>query len=192
MEAYKLQLKLFADSSSTPELDAFVAIFHGFIRDKQLGDETLIDVADYAHVHEGPGIALIGHEADYFMDLGAGRLGLLYNRKRPPAGPLEASVAQSMARVLRAALLLEAQTDAKARIRFKTDEALLRLNDRLHFPNTKQTFAQLRPALETSLQKIYGDRLELMQEGSEKELFSVRIKAPGAATLSALQQRMNG
>src|SRR5688500_9263262 len=111
MEAYKLQLKLFADASSKPELEAFVPVFHGFIRDQQLAGEVLIDVADYAHVHQGPGIALIGHEADYFMDQGEGRLGVLYNRKRPPAGSLESSVAQAFGRALRAAALLEAQTE---------------------------------------------------------------------------------
>ena len=48
----------------------------------------MIDVANYAHVPKGPGVALIGHGTDYFIDEGEGRLGLLYNRKRgaPDAG----------------------------------------------------------------------------------------------------------
>ena len=44
--------------------------------------KLLLDVADYKHVQEGPGIVLIGHEADYSLDLGGGRAGLVYDRNR--------------------------------------------------------------------------------------------------------------
>ena len=88
MDAHKLQLKLFADAQPGRSLEDFIPVFHRWIKDRVLTDDTLVDVANYAHVPEGPGVVLIGHGADYFMDEGGGRLGLLFNRKRaePPAG----------------------------------------------------------------------------------------------------------
>src|SRR4051812_7576093 len=88
MDAQKLQLKIFVNADAAPSIDreAFIAIFHRWIKDRTL-PELMIDVANYAHVPEGPSVALIGHGADYFIDEAEGRLGLLYNRKRssPPA-----------------------------------------------------------------------------------------------------------
>ncbi|HEV8246140.1 MAG TPA: hypothetical protein VGP93_10250, partial [Polyangiaceae bacterium] len=78
MESPKIQVKYFAVEPIA--LEHFVPVFHRFIRDHVL-DELLIDVADYAHVHHGPGVVLVGHAADYYMDQGEGRLGLLYSRK---------------------------------------------------------------------------------------------------------------
>ena len=67
----------------------------------------MIDVANYAHVPKGPGVVLIGHGSDYFIDEGEGRLGLLHSRKRgaPDAGD---RLADAFRRTLHAASLLEA------------------------------------------------------------------------------------
>ena len=67
--------------------------------------ELLIDVANYAHVPKGPGVVLIGHGSDYFMDEGEGRLGLLYNRKRAGRRPASAWRTPSAARCTPAQLL---------------------------------------------------------------------------------------
>jgi hypothetical protein len=190
MDTYKLQLKLFVDPSSTPELEAFVPVFHGFIRDKKLDGEVLVDVADYAHVHQGPGVVLIGHDCDYYTDLGGGRLGLLYNKKRGGPSDLGESLVEAFRRALRVCVLLEAEADPKARVRFGTDEALLRLTDRLRATNTANTFTALQPALEAGLARVYGEGFELMQEGSEKDPFTVRIKAKQRASASSLLERL--
>ena len=81
MQSPKIQVKYF--TQEPVELEHFVPVFHRWIRDRVL-DDMVIDVADYAHVHHGPGIVLIGNAVDYFMDQGEGRLGLLYSRKRDP------------------------------------------------------------------------------------------------------------
>ncbi len=70
-------------------------------------EELLIDVADYLHVPNGPGLLLIGHEADYSLDNRAGRLGLLYNRKKQLEGTTQEKLAQAARAVLTAAQILE-------------------------------------------------------------------------------------
>ncbi|MDB4980878.1 MAG: hypothetical protein JWM82_1630, partial [Myxococcales bacterium] len=71
MDAHKLQLKLYLtpESARAVQAEAFVPVFHRFIKDKVL-PELVIDVANYDHVPKGPGVVLIGHGSDYFLDEG--------------------------------------------------------------------------------------------------------------------------
>jgi hypothetical protein len=190
MEAHKLQLKFYLDTSSLPELHAFVPVLHGVIRDKKLGSEVLIDVVDYSHVHQGPGVVLIGHEADYYIDQGEGRLGLLYSKKRGGPGDLESSISDAFSHALTMCVILETAFETLKPLRFKTDEVLLRINDRLVAANGKEHFEQLAPAFKAGLQKVYGSGFELMQEGGPRELFTLRVKATGAARAAELQARL--
>ena len=56
-------------------------MLHGWIRHDVLGT-LLVDVADYTHVHHGPGVILVAREELYSMDESDGRLGLLYEQLR--------------------------------------------------------------------------------------------------------------
>ena len=75
-------VKLFLTDSSGLDLDSFIPVFHEWIREKRLPDHLLIDVADYRHVPNGPGVMIIAHEAHYGIDSGNGEPGFLYTRKR--------------------------------------------------------------------------------------------------------------
>ena len=63
MQAQKLQVKFFANAEISET--ALVPVFHDWIRERVVPDELLIDVADYSHVPDGPGVMIIGHHADY-------------------------------------------------------------------------------------------------------------------------------
>jgi hypothetical protein len=73
----RLELKLFAEPNGVPEARDLVPVFHGWIRDRRIPHELLIDVADYSHVHQGPGVILVGHRAMYGIDRTDGRPGFL-------------------------------------------------------------------------------------------------------------------
>ncbi len=120
--------------------------------------ELMIDVANYAHVPKGPGVVLIGHGNDYFIDEGEGRLGLLYNRKRGAPEPGQ-RLADAFRRTLHAASLLESDATLAAggaKLRFRTDELLLRINDRLGAPNDDETFAAIKPELDGFCRELFG------------------------------------
>src|SRR6478609_8604290 len=86
MESHKLAVKFFVENGAEAPLEEFVPVFHRWIQGKLLEGHQLIDVANYAHVHEGPGTVLVSHEANIHADLGDGKLGLLYIRKQPGGG----------------------------------------------------------------------------------------------------------
>ena len=77
----KLNLKLFIENPEALDVKAVIPVFHGWIRDNLL-DGLPIDVADYKHVPNGPGLMLIGHDGDYAIDFANGRSGLWYSHKR--------------------------------------------------------------------------------------------------------------
>jgi hypothetical protein len=190
LTAHKLQVKFYVADPKGFALQPVVAIFHDWIKRRAL-DELLIDVADYGHVHRGPGVLLVGHAADYYLELGEGRPGLLFSRKRDAPAPQEL-LSDGVRRALAACELLEKEPELAGSVRFSTDEVLFRINDRLRAPNTAETFANVRPELEAFARRLYGTDVSLVHEGSERELFSVRVIARGAVPVATLLDRLGG
>ncbi|HEY4016100.1 MAG TPA: hypothetical protein VGM06_22350 [Polyangiaceae bacterium] len=191
MIAQKLQLKIFVTPESAAAVDpeVYIPVFHRWIKEHAL-PELLVDVASYLHVPSGPGVALIGHESDYFMDFGEGRLGLLHNRKRNVAAPTD-PLGDLARRTFYAAHLLEQDPAFGGRLRFATGELLFRINDRLAAPAGDAALASVRPELEALVRRLYGAPVDLARHGGAKDLFAVRIAAAGAP-LAALLERAGG
>jgi hypothetical protein len=190
MLSKKLQLKFYLERNGKPlELESFVPVFHDWIRRDALG-ELLIDVADYAHVQDGPGVVLIGHASDYFLDLGDGRPGLLYTRKRDASESGPERVAEAFRRALKACRLLEQAEPLAGHVRFRTDEVLVRVVDRASTANDDQNFNELRGELEATLAQLWaGASVRIEREGSPKELLTARVRAASAPTLDTLLNR---
>src|SRR4051812_29169568 len=144
MLSERLQLKLYLEPSTHFEVEALIPVFHRFIRE-QLIKELLIDVVDYSHVPDGPGVVLIGHAADYYVGALDGSYGLTYSLKRGTATP-EARLEDSLRRLINAARVLEKESGLG--LRFKTSELSLRLTDRLRAPNDDETFALSKSEVE--------------------------------------------
>jgi hypothetical protein len=192
MNAHKLQLKIYATPAAAKavEPEALIPVFHRWIKDHVL-PELVIDVANYGHVPEGPGVVLIGHGADYFMDDGEGRLGLLHNRKRLGAAE-DARLTDLARRTLHAAALLEKEPALGGKLTFATNELLFRINDRLATPNTDATFAALKGELEALGKQLFAGPFELQRVGGPKELFGARFKSAASVPLATLLERAGG
>jgi hypothetical protein len=191
MDAQKLQLKIFVapESARGLEPEAFIPVFHRWIKERVL-PELMIDVANYVHVPQGPGVVLIGHGSDYFMDQGEARLGLLHNRKRCGVAAPD-RLADLARRTLHAASILERDPVLSGKLRFATDELLFRINDR-RTPNSDATFAAVRPELEALAKRMFEGPFEVARTGGPKELFTVRIKAAASLPLATLLARAGG
>lgn len=192
MHTPKYELKWFLDDASDMALEAFIPVFHHWIQ-RQCLEELLIDVADYRHVHNGPGVILIAHDAHYAMDAADGRLGLLYSRRRethPSRHPIE-DTRERLASVFLCALSachrLEAEAAFQGQLRFRTDRVRLRVNDRLLAPNTHETFQAVYAELAPFLRSLYPDQIVEVSHASEAaSRLTVEIKAaenPGVETL---------
>jgi hypothetical protein len=192
MESHKLCVKLFADGAAGLPLGAFVPVFHGWIRDQSLPEHLLIDVADYAHVPGGPGTVLVAHEANIHFDRADGAPGLLYVRKQPVAAAGR-SFRRRLASVFRAALQAAEKLQAEPALgglRFRGDEAVFRVNDRLLAPNNEATFSRISPDLQAFVAELYRGDAALEHKHDAERLFEVRIKSTASASVTELLARL--
>src|ERR1700761_9533692 len=107
MDLHKINIKLLA-TSDLAHAD-FVPIFHHWIQNQSLPNHLLIDVANYDHVHAGPGTLIVAREANIHMDHGQNQLGLLYVRKLPytDSETFEQNLQHTLADALAAAAKLQ-------------------------------------------------------------------------------------
>jgi len=173
MNIQHINVKFFIENPESVNLADYSVVFNTWIQRHAL-EELLIDVADYLHVHNGPGLILIGYEADYSLDDRAGRLGLLYNRKGQLEGTTQEKLAQAVRATLTAAQLLEKENGLK----FNGQEVQVIINDRLLTPNKAETFAALEPELKTFFDKLYnGTEYTITNNADPRERFTVNVKA---------------
>src|SRR5258706_8490650 len=151
METHKIIVKFFAEDGSRVRGEEFVPIFHSWIQQQAIPAHLLIDVADYQHVPNGPGTVLVAHEANFSTDHEDGKLGLMYVRKQPAPGDFFERLKLSFRSCLQGCARLEAD----AKLRFKTDHSILRLNDRLLAPNSGETFKATQPDLTRLIDQLY-------------------------------------
>lgn len=177
MSAKRVDVKLFASNASKVEPKELIPVFHGFIQRSAVEGELLIDVADYSHVVDGPGVMLIGHEGHYGYDLTKGRPGLLYSQRRARIDDsYEAAVAYGLRQALRVASLLEKEESLAGRLKFTGEQLFIRFNDRLNAPNTPATWERVRPAVTAVLGKAFGNRYSAQPaETGTGELFTVDV-----------------
>ncbi len=147
LESQKFAVKIFLEKGQDIPFSKFVPVFHTWIQQQSVADHLLIDVANYAHVVDGPGVVLVSHEANIHIDETGGQRGLLYVRKQPLAGSFAKRAGQIIGYALGLAHRLEHESPFANRLKFDPSHLSFRINDRLHVQNTAETFEQLRPIL---------------------------------------------
>lgn len=185
VDLQRLNVKLYlADEDGLSPEDAF-RVFNAWIREAK--DETLIDVADYTHLSRGPQTVLVGHEANYVLDNTDGRMGLLYGRKAPTRGSARDRLREALVTSLRACRRLEADPDLAGRVRFRADEILLVVNDRLRAPNNDATLASLQGDLDAVLDELFaGAATQVTRDDAERDRFALHVRAEGAFEVATL------
>jgi len=191
VELQHINVKLLLKAPERVDLHAVVSVYHSWIQD-QSTDELLLDVASYAHVKDGPGVILIGHESDYSLDMTDGRLGFRYNRKALGDGNNQSRLEQAVSAALRAVERLE--TDERIENSFQFDGRNIELffNDRLLAPNTDQTQLAADSELRIFLNRLAASEpYSLLYEADSRRLFGVRVQFEREFTVSELLQNLS-
>jgi hypothetical protein len=186
----RINVKFFLDDPGSLAPEEAFKILNTWI--PQTPDETLIDVADYSHVPDGPVTLLVGHEANYSIDDGQGRRGLVYARKQPLPGSLSERLRATLRAALQACRRLEEEPDLQDRVSFRTDEFLLVANDRLRASNSAATLTALQPQLDPILSALYGDSTFTYERTSDSaERFAVRVKSNSSLDTATLLENLS-
>lgn len=161
------------------ELEEFQKVFHRFVSEQSL-DGMLIDVVDYRHVPNGPGVMLIGLEGDYSIN----EAGLRYNRK----APLPGGNADQFRQAFSAAATVVARLEAEfAGLKFCRKMFDLTVNDRAIAPNTAETFATMKTDLEAFAKNELGaSGVTLTHQSNPRQLFGVTLELAEACDLGRL------
>lgn len=191
LELQHVNVKLFLENPNELDLGAVINVFHSWIQG-QVCEELLLDVADYRHVHHGPGIVLIGHEADYAVDNTNGRWGVRYNRKAKLDGSNRSRLVQSVRAAIIATERLQQDARLHGRCNFNGQEIEIFVNDRLLAPNRPQTKQVLEPEFQAFVGELFGDvRYALNFDSDTRRLFGVTIKASRRLKLTDLLENLN-
>ncbi len=154
MNPKRIAVKIF---STAPEagvdLAPFIPLFHRVIQQGSF-EGLLVDVADYIHVPDGPGVILVGHDVDYGIDSVGGRTGLLTVRKRAGDVPLAELLQDTLRRALGAAKQIE--EDPSSGIRFDFGQVEVQLLDRLAAGNDAAGFEAAKGGVESVAAQLYG------------------------------------
>jgi hypothetical protein len=190
MELQHINVKLYLQDSRAVKLEALVPVFHAWIQNR-VCDELLIDVADYRHVHAGPGVVLIGHQADYSLDDTDDRLGIRYNRKATVEGSNHDRFSQALRSALQACQRLESDEKLGDSIRFDRQNIKLFVNDRMLAPNTGSPTDSVQAELRDFFEGALGHReFEMKFESNPRSLFGVTVRAARPVELDGVLARL--
>jgi hypothetical protein len=184
MELQKIEIKFFAVEREPVPLSAFIDLFHGWI---QASDGVFHDVADYSHMHQGPGIVLVAPDFHVSVDETGGRRGFRFSQK----ARLEGTNQERLVRVFQSALencrRLQAEAALQGKIEFRFDEFEITLNDRLLAPNGEESYQALKAEIEPFVSRLFGGALvSLQQESDARRRVRLRIQAMAPVDLAAL------
>ncbi|HXT16154.1 MAG TPA: hypothetical protein VN706_11030 [Gemmatimonadaceae bacterium] len=183
--------KIYSPNAAFPD-ERLVPIFQQWIRDGAFAG-VLLDVADYTHVPDGPGVVLVGHETTFSMDRSDGRLGLVAQHRRPFArdtgdagdgGDASGGVVATLQALFDVADELErAMVDADVRL----DRTRIRVesNDRLRAPNTDAGFASFAPVIAEAARRVMGGGEVVVERvaNDRRERLAVDVWVVGSANL---------
>lgn len=183
--AIKFNLK--QNPSVTPK--DIVPVFQRWIQEHAV-EGMLIDVVDYKHVQNGPGVILIADEGDYGYDLADGNIGLKYTRKRFLPDTLQDALRQTFQLAFIAAQHLEDE-DGLDGVEFDFSTAQISFLDRQYYPNTPETFEAIQAQLVKFLLSIYGDDVSITQSTDDpREVFTVDYQVAHDIDLASIESNL--
>lgn len=199
LQHINVKLLLKNNDAQAIDLDPVIPVFHSWIQ-QQVADELLLDVADYRHVQAGPGVVLIGHEADYSLDNADHRLGVRYNRKAVLDGTNPDRLAQAARAALAACQRLQQDTRINGKLSFNGQNIEIFINDRALAPNDSATRKALKPEFHAFAEKLFGGSEYSLSFGSDsssvastadpRRLFAVFLHASRTFTVEELMERL--
>ena len=156
MHLQKFGVKLFFNTNGSFDSKDFIPVFHNWIQDKAIDDHLLIDVTDYSHIPDGPGVMLIAHEGNFSLDQERQQPGIMYMRKTEISGSFKQRFDMVLATVIKTANRLSGN-DVCNQVNFISNSFRFIANDRLHAENTADNQDLYKQKIQKALDGRYPD-----------------------------------
>ena len=188
MDIQRINVKLLAQAPAGFKLDPFLAIFGRWRHEES--PEVWVDLADYAHMAQGQGIAIVGKRGNFSVDETPPGIGLLYAGKKGFEGSNEQRIIEAFHRCLALTSVLTAEAEYPSALKLTPARWELVFNDRLDTPNTDETDAALRPAISSALDTLFGGgNYQIQREADPQRRYAFSITATHALGAEDLLQR---
>jgi hypothetical protein len=185
----RIDLKVLLDAPERQPFDSVLTAFDRWRQEKDAPSDW-VDLADYAHMEQGPAVLMAGKRERFAVDTNEPGPGLLLQNRRDLDGGLEERFAEAFRRHLRLALRLAGEPEWPAAARPRGGDWIVTLSDRLQFPNTDEADAEARPALVALLDKLFAEGYDLERDGDPKRRLAYRLRAEGNPTLAELAAKL--
>ena len=157
MKLQKFGVKLFfLDTNGSYSSKDFIPVFHNWIQDQLVKDHLLIDVADYSHIPDGPGVMLIAHEGHFSLDQENYQPGIMYMRKTKITGSFIERFNEVLSVTIEAANLLS-NNNFTNYINFSNNALRFITNDRFYAENTIENQNLYKKEIQKALDEKYSD-----------------------------------
>jgi len=175
---------------ATPDIQPkdIVPVFQRWIQEHTV-EGMLIDVIDYKHVADGPGILLIADEGDYGYDLQDGQVGLQYVRKRF----LPDTLSEALREVFRLTFIASQRLEDEnlAGVEFDYRSAKISFLDRKTHRNSASTFDAVQDDVIAFLTELYGDEVSVTRAYDDpREVFAIRYTVAHAVDVNTLESNL--
>ena len=129
MNLQKFGIKLFFQPNGSFSYRDFIPELHQWIQNDSIDDHLLIDVVDYSHIPDGPGIMLVAHEGHFSLDQENFKPGLLYMRKKNISGSFKDRFNKVLSITIQSAQLLK-NNNINKKLDFSNNSLRFISNDR--------------------------------------------------------------
>jgi len=175
MDLQKFGIKLYLNTDGNFESKDFIPVFHNWIQEKVVDDHLLIDVADYSHITDGPGVMLIAHEGHFSLDQENHQPGILYMRKTEINGNFKERFIKIFTTAIQAANRLR-DNNIDQEIDFIKNSFRFIANDRRFAKNTLENQILYQDEVQKSLEELYPtSRVEYKNISSANERLAFTI-----------------
>ena len=144
MELQKFGIKLFFKPNGSYPSKDFIPVFHNWIQTNSVPDHMLIDVIDYSHIPDGPGIMLIAHEGHFSLDKENNQPGMMYMRRAELEGSFEDRFEAVFSTSLHATQML-INNELGSEVHLLPDSFRFTTNDRLLAENNEENRERREP-----------------------------------------------
>ena len=153
----------------------FIPVFHTWIQTKLVKDHLLIDVADYSHIPDGPGVMLVAHEGHFSLDQENFQPSIMYMRKTEMEGDFKDRFNQVLSITTEAANRLR-NNDITNDVDFISNSFRFIANDRLYAENTRDNQNIYKKEIQKAINNKYPDsKVEFEDFSSENERLAFTV-----------------
>ena len=154
MDLQKFGIKLYLTTNDSFDSKDFIPVFHNWIQDKVVPNHMLIDVADYSHIPDGPGVMLIAHEGHFSLDQENHDPGMMYMRRSKWGGDFKERFINVFSTAIQAATRLR-DNKINKEVDFIHNSFRFMTNDRRVADNTYENQNLYKDEVQKALAELY-------------------------------------